>query len=55
MKTRRIIIEKLNEEIESFIDSRMLEVTEKGDKVLEEYYYIVPAHRNDSKDGVCIT
>ncbi|MGJ9383893.1 SAP domain-containing protein [Salipaludibacillus sp. CF4.18] len=41
-----------NEEVESFIDSRMLEVTNKGDKVLEEYYYIVPAHRNDSKDGV---
>ncbi|MGE6609347.1 SAP domain-containing protein [Peribacillus sp. NPDC076916] len=41
-----------NEEVDTFIDSPMLKVTEKGDKVLEEYYYIVPAHRNDSKDGV---
>ncbi|SFK12475.1 SAP domain-containing protein [Halobacillus dabanensis] len=33
-------------------DSLTLKVTEKGEKTLEEYYYIVPAHRNDSKDGV---
>jgi hypothetical protein len=40
------------EEVETYIDSRMLEVTDKGNEVLAEYYYIVPAHRNDSKDGV---
>jgi hypothetical protein len=42
----------MEKEIETFIDSRMLEITDKGDKVLSEYYFIVPAHRNDSKDGV---
>jgi SAP domain len=40
------------EEAEAYIDSRMLEATDKGNEVLAEYYYIVPAHRNDSKDGV---
>ncbi|WP_062513889.1 SAP domain-containing protein [Halobacillus sp. KGW1] len=32
-------------------DNLTLKITEKGRKTLEEYYYIVPAHRNDSKDG----
>ncbi|MCY8436307.1 SAP domain-containing protein [Bacillus haynesii] len=41
-----------SDEIESFIENRMIRVTDKGKKVLEEYYYIVPAHRYDSKDGV---
>jgi hypothetical protein len=41
-----------SDEIETFIECRMLQVTDKGGKVQEEYYYIVPAHRNDSKDGV---
>jgi hypothetical protein len=40
------------EEVGTYIDSRMLEVTNRGKEVLAEYYYIVPAHRNDSKDGV---
>jgi hypothetical protein len=40
------------EEVETNIDSRILEVIDKGNKVLEEYYYIIPAHRNGSKDGV---
>jgi hypothetical protein len=39
-------------EIETLIESRMLQITDKGDNVLTEYYFIVPAHRNDSKDGV---
>ena len=47
------IIECFTEnEIEAFIDNRIIQITDKGDKVLAEYYYIVPAHRNDTKDGV---
>ncbi|MBN9653872.1 SAP domain-containing protein [Halobacillus sp. GSS1] len=33
-------------------DNLTMKITEKGRKTLEEYYYIVPAHHNDSKDGV---
>ncbi|WP_409251786.1 SAP domain-containing protein [Bacillus sp. SCS-153A] len=40
------------DEVSSYINSRMIKRTAKGDKVLDEFYYIVPAHRNDSKDGV---
>ncbi|QSS99544.1 SAP domain-containing protein [Pontibacillus sp. ALD_SL1] len=39
-------------EIESFVDYNVYKVTTKGEEVLNQYYYIVPAHRKDTKDGI---
>lgn len=51
------LIERIKEnfstsEIESLIKNRTLKISSKGQDVINEYYYIVPAHKNDSKDGV---
>lgn len=47
------ITENLTEdEIVKYIDEKPLQITDKGEKTLKEYYYIVPAHRFSSKDGV---
>ncbi|WP_176140648.1 SAP domain-containing protein [Halobacillus salinus] len=41
------------EEIGSLVEKRIaMKVTSKGEETLNEYYYIVPAHKHDSKDGV---
>ncbi|MFC0525515.1 SAP domain-containing protein [Pontibacillus salicampi] len=39
-------------EIESYVDRNVYKATAKGEEALNEYYYIVPAHRFDTKDGV---
>ncbi|WP_411953580.1 SAP domain-containing protein [Alkalibacillus sp. S2W] len=51
------LIERVKEnfstnEISNLVESNILKASTKGEDVLNEYYYIVPAHRNDSKDGV---
>lgn len=40
------------DEVIAFIQHPSLMPTEKGQEALEDYYYIVPAHRNNSKDGI---
>lgn len=39
-------------EVTEFIEHLSLMATDKGQDTLREYYYIVPAHRNNSKDGI---
>lgn len=38
--------------VKEYIKEPSLIITDRGKRVFEEYYYIVPAHKNDSKDGV---
>jgi hypothetical protein len=40
------------DELIPFVKERPLHLTEKGKETLNEYYYIVPAHRYNSKDGI---
>jgi hypothetical protein len=40
------------EEVSNHIESALLKLTQKGEEVFKEFYYIVPAHKNDSKDGI---
>ena len=50
---RRIVDNFTTNEIDSLVGEKVLiRSTSKGEKALEEFYYIVPAHRRDSKDGV---
>lgn len=51
------LIDRLSEnlsenEISNYIDKKPLKITSKGQEALDEYYYIVPAHKNSSQDGV---
>ncbi len=47
------IKENISEQsIIEYIKEPSLIITDRGKRVFEEYYYIVPAHKNDSKDGV---
>lgn len=54
---KRSLIERCEEhlsfdEVSNHIDKIPIKLTVKGEQVLEQYYYIIPAHRNDSKDGI---
>lgn len=40
------------EMIKKYINNLSLKTTEKGENTFKEFYYIVPAHKNGSKDGV---
>lgn len=51
------LIERIGEhltgdEIDRYVTHKPLKMTEKGEQVIEHYYYIVPAHVNASQDGI---
>lgn len=41
-----------SDEVSNHIDNPSLKLTSKGEEVFKEYYYIVPAHKNGSDDGI---
>lgn len=48
----RITAELTDEQVEKYIKQPPLLISSKGKMMLERYYYIIPAHKYDSKDGV---
>ena len=48
----RIIDNFTSDEISHYINAASLKLTSKGEEVFKKYYYVVPAHKNDSKDGI---
>lgn len=49
---RRLHEHLSEDEIDHYVKDKPYQMTAKGEKALKEYYYIVPAHVNNSKDGI---